>query len=105
MFNSFLIAVNILSFSLGNNSQFDFRASGAYIFRPLNQEPNIFLDSGANATIIKGPLVTEIQQNISAYVSQVSRLYAGVQEIENEWLVGPIPIEDGAGKKCNIYTH
>jgi len=28
----------------------------------------------------------------------VSRLYAGVQEIENEWLVGPIPVDDGAGK-------
>ena len=81
----------------GNNSEFDFRASGAYIFRPLKQEPNIFSDAGGNATVFKGPLVTEIQQIISGYVSQVSRLYAGQQEIENEWLVGPIPTNDGKG--------
>lgn len=42
--------------------------------------------------------MTEIQQNISSYVSQVSRLYSGQQEIENEWLVGPIPTDDQAGK-------
>jgi Tfp pilus assembly PilM family ATPase len=35
------------------------------------QEPNYFPDSGDNVTIFKGPLVTEIQQTLSSYVSQV----------------------------------
>ena len=42
-------------------------------------------------------LVVCTSQNISTYVSQVSRVYAGVPEIENEWLIGPIPVDDGAG--------
>ena len=88
----------LLFFCPGNNSDTDFRASGAYVFRPLDQNPQIFRDPEANATVFKGPLVTEIQQNITHYVSQVVRLYAGSRELENEWLIGPIPIEDGKGK-------
>ena len=55
-------------------------------------------------TVFKGPLVTEIHQTISGYVSQVSRLYAGQQEIENEWLVGPIPTDDGKGKYLKEFS-
>ena len=49
--------VAVIFFS-GNNTEFDFRASGAYIFRPSKQEANIFADSGDNVTIFKGPLVS-----------------------------------------------
>ena len=82
----------------GNNSQFEFRASGAYIFRPLTQTPKLFIQR-PNVTVYQGPISMEIHQEFTPYISQVSRVYKGSQDIEFEWLVGEIPIGDDIGKE------
>ena len=82
----------------GNNSKFNLRASGAYIFRPANQNPHIF-SVKSNSNLIKGPLVQEIHQEFNAFISNVVRIYAGSPDVELEWLIGPIPISDGIGKE------
>lgn len=40
-----------------------------------------------------GPLVEEIHQYINDWVSQVIRVYNGIEYVEFDWLVGPIPIK------------
>uniref|UniRef100_A0A8C9W6K5 Lysosomal alpha-mannosidase n=1 Tax=Scleropages formosus TaxID=113540 RepID=A0A8C9W6K5_SCLFO len=44
-------------------------------------------------------VVQEVQQEFSPWVSQVVRLYWGSRELELEWTVGPIPVEDSLGKE------
>ena len=82
----------------GNNSEFKFRASGAYIFRPLGQEPKM-MENRPNVTVFKGPVSIEVHQEFSSYITMVSRLYLGTADVEHEWLVGPIPVSDGIGKE------
>lgn len=41
----------------------------------------------------KGELVQEVHQYHNEWIGQVIRLYKGVDHIELDWVVGPIPIE------------
>lgn len=82
--------------SMGNDSTH--QASGAYIFRP-NSSRVIPISSGSKMDIFKGPLVQEVRQVISPYISQVIRLYAGQRHAEFEYTVGPIPVGDKWGKE------
>lgn len=82
----------------GNNSDFDFRASGAYIFRPNGTSP-ISLGTNVTVSVLKGPLVQEIQQTFAPWLSQIIRLYKGIDHVEFNWVVGPIPVDDGVGKE------
>lgn len=82
----------------GNNSEFRFRASGAYIFRPTEQTPKL-MNSRPKSTVFKGPLSIEVHQEFNEYISQVVRMYHGSMDPELEFLVGPIPISDGIGKE------
>lgn len=82
----------------GDNSQEEKRASGAYIFRPNGTFAHP-VSTFTNTSVIQGSLVTEIHQVWSPWVSQVTRLYTGQLHVQMEWLVGPIPIEDGVGKE------
>ncbi|KFK25632.1 hypothetical protein AALP_AA8G139900 [Arabis alpina] len=71
--------------------------SGAYVFRPngsfpLNPEGQVPL------TVVRGPLVDEVHQQINPWISQVTRVYKGKEHVEVEFIVGNIPIEDGVGK-------
>lgn len=87
----------------GNNSEFQFRASGAYIFRNNGPAKEIPLVS---QTVVHGLTVTELR---SQYGSQPNDIHQGwVHEIlrvtdkgdvEFDWIVGPIPIKDGIGKE------
>jgi len=79
----------------GNNTEFEFRASGAYIFRPLEQEP--VSCTIQHTEFYEGPLYWEIHWTYDNNVSLVSRLPPDY--IETEWLVGPISVEDGIGKE------
>ncbi|XP_073823591.1 lysosomal alpha-mannosidase-like [Musca autumnalis] len=81
----------------GNNGEFKNRSSGAYIFRPNGTE--VLIGTKANLTIYNGTLVKEVHQHFNDWVSQVIRIYEGVNRVEFEWLVGPIPIEDNVGKE------
>ncbi|XP_045601316.2 lysosomal alpha-mannosidase isoform X1 [Procambarus clarkii] len=82
----------------GNNDNEESRASGAYIFRPNNTDA-LPIALQANFTIVEGPVVAEVHQVWAPWLSQVLRLYKGQQELEMEWIVGSIPIEDGIGKE------
>ncbi|XP_076058752.1 lysosomal alpha-mannosidase II isoform X1 [Oratosquilla oratoria] len=83
----------------GNNSKEDNRASGAYIFRPNGTTPVEVNADGAVVVTLTGPVVNEVRQYFSPWVSQVIRVYVKELVLEMEWLVGPIPIEDGVGKE------
>ncbi|CAG7723264.1 unnamed protein product [Allacma fusca] len=82
----------------GNNSDFDSRASGAYIFRPNGTSP-IPIAQKVKYEVYKGEHVTEVRQVFSEWVSQVIRLYDKADAVEFEWLVGPIPVGDHIGKE------
>ncbi|XP_063233903.1 lysosomal alpha-mannosidase-like [Bacillus rossius redtenbacheri] len=82
--------------AVGNNSRAAYRASGAYIFRPNSSEP-LNITQIVNVTVYKGPLVEEIHQVFSDWVSQVIRIYKDEDFVEFEWQVGPIP--DNSGKE------
>lgn len=82
----------------GDNRVFENRSSGAYIFRPKDSKLYNFTNS-RTYSIVKGPLVQEIHQKVSDWISQVVRIYAGEERIEFEWLVGPIPVHDKIGKE------
>ena len=54
-----------------------------------------------NKAWVKGPLVQEVHQS-SGWISQVIRLYKGQPEVEVEWVVGPIPVDDDKGKEVVV---
>ncbi|GBO46235.1 Lysosomal alpha-mannosidase [Araneus ventricosus] len=76
----------------GDNSNFDKRASGAYIFRPNGTEP-IPLGNNVTVNFVNGSVVQEIHQTFNPWLSQVIRLYKDSENIEFRWIIGPIPIE------------
>ena len=78
--------------AVGNNSQPEFRASGAYIFRPVSQQPTPVGDP-VSAYLIRGPVVQEVHQKFNDWCSQVVRLYRGQNTVEFEWLIGPLPAQ------------
>jgi len=84
--------------AVGNNSKFEWRASGAYIFRPTQQAAQL-VGEPQSAHFVKGELVQEVHQRFSSWISQVIRLYTGRSHLEMEWMVGPLPLreEDSPG--------
>ncbi|XP_050428078.1 lysosomal alpha-mannosidase-like [Adelges cooleyi] len=82
----------------GDNRKAINRASGAYIFRP-NGTALPICDHSNESKIFKGPLVEEIHTTCNNWTSQVIRKYKGEDHFEFEWLVGPIPNNDGIGKE------
>ena len=89
--------------AVGNNSRFIDRASGAYIFRPLNQEPQLVGDP-LSASIIRGPVVQEVHQRYNDWTSQVIRLYKDQEVVEFEWIVGPLPLEEAGAPGHEVIT-
>ena len=74
------------------------QTSGAYIFRPNSSTP--FQVSGKVGLVnFDGNMVKEVRQTFSKWVSQVVRIYEGMDYVELEYTVGPIPFEDGLGKE------
>jgi len=79
-----------------DDSHDDDRASGAYIFRPNGTAQSF---PTPIAIVYSGPVLTEIQLRYNSWASSVFRTYRGQRYMEDEWLVGPIPIDDGVGKE------
>ncbi|KAF2611129.1 hypothetical protein F2Q70_00007400 [Brassica cretica] len=50
-------------------------------------------------TVILGPLVNEVHQQLNPWISQVTRVYKGKEHVEVDFIVGNIPIKDGVGKE------
>ncbi|XP_076147474.1 lysosomal alpha-mannosidase [Alosa pseudoharengus] len=83
--------------SAGNNED-SIQPSGAYIFRPNCSTP-FTISKTAKIQSVQNGVVQEVRQMFSPWVSQVVRLYADSRELELEWTVGPVPIEDALGKE------
>ncbi|XP_058821189.1 lysosomal alpha-mannosidase-like isoform X1 [Topomyia yanbarensis] len=81
----------------GNNEVFENRSSGAYILRPNGTVTNI--GASPQIRVVLGDHVQEVHQIFNQWVSQVIRVYKHEKHVEFEWMVGPIPIEDGKGKE------
>jgi lysosomal alpha-mannosidase len=82
----------------GDNSKSELQASGAYIFRPLN-ETAFPVSTTRTVTCINSDNVKIARIVYTNWASQEIRLYDGAQNVEVEWTVGPIPIEDKVGKE------
>ncbi|KAK7311283.1 hypothetical protein RJT34_09317 [Clitoria ternatea] len=72
--------------------------AGAYVFRPngtylINHEKEVPL------TVLRGPILDEVHQQINPWIYQITRQHKGQEHVEVEFIVGPIPIEDGVGKE------
>ncbi|XVF16104.1 hypothetical protein REPUB_Repub10bG0002500 [Reevesia pubescens] len=76
----------------------DPQASGAYVFRP-NGTFSIKSESETQLTVVRGPLLDEVHQQLNSWISQVTRVYKGKEHAEVEFNVGPIPVDDGIGKE------
>ena len=90
---------------IGNNIVPENQASGAYIFRPVEDQPNPF--SPGNGTVIAGSLFDETRETFGDYASQIVRLYhdsSDLFDVEISWLVGPIPVDDLIGKEVILKT-
>ncbi|XP_037084012.1 lysosomal alpha-mannosidase-like [Pollicipes pollicipes] len=73
------------------------RPTGAYIFNPKGEAQAI---EAKSVVTLDGALVKEYRHTFDMdWVSQVTRLYKDEPFAEVEWMVGPIPIEDGVAKE------
>ncbi|EFA08767.1 lysosomal alpha-mannosidase [Tribolium castaneum] len=82
----------------GDNKGDENRASGAYIFRPKENEATVVSDS-VTVTSISGSLVDEVRQQVNDWVTQIIRVYKGANNnyIEFDWLIGPIEVDKDNG--------
>uniref|UniRef100_A0A803LR41 Alpha-mannosidase n=1 Tax=Chenopodium quinoa TaxID=63459 RepID=A0A803LR41_CHEQI len=81
-----------------NGTDKDTQASGAYVFRP-NGTYVMQSKGKIQSTVMRGPLIDEVHQQINSWISQITRLYKNKEYVEVEYTVGPIPVEDGFGKE------
>ena len=81
---------------VGNNSDEQFQASGAYIFRP---DGDPICMSVQSFVVQNGVQFSEIHQIYNSFISQTIRLYNDSETLSFEWLVGPIDISDNIGKE------
>jgi lysosomal alpha-mannosidase len=73
--------------------------SGAYVFRPAQQQSFPFNTTSPQVQFVSGSLVQEVRRYFQPDLSQVIRLYANQPYIEIEDTVGPIDISDHMGKE------
>ncbi|KAE9586550.1 putative alpha-mannosidase [Lupinus albus] len=76
----------------------DPQASGAYVFRSNGSFP-IKSDHQASFTVLRGPVLDEVHQQVNPWVSQITRIFKEKEHAEVEFTVGPIPVDDGIGKE------
>ncbi|XP_073060322.1 probable alpha-mannosidase At5g13980 [Primulina eburnea] len=86
------------SYYAGDDGSKDSQASGAYIFRPNGTFP-IQPEGKIPLAVFRGPLFDEVHQTFNSWISQITRVYKEKEHVEVEFMVGPIPIEDGIGKE------
>lgn len=81
-----------------NGTEKDPQASGAYVFRP-NGTYVMQSKGKIQSTVMRGPLIDEVHQQINSWIHQITRVYKNKEHVEVEYMVGPIPVEDGIGKE------
>ena len=85
-----------------NGAADNIRASGAYIFRPKEQQTFPFaklVSANLLTRTSSGGIVHEVHQKFDSNVEQVIRVLPDSDSIEFEYVVGPIPVKDGIGKE------
>ncbi|KAK4798026.1 hypothetical protein SAY86_030352 [Trapa natans] len=85
-------------YSGSNGTEEDPQKSGAYIFRPNGTFP-LSPATETRMTVVHGPIIDEFHQQINSWIYQVSRVYKEKEHVEVEFIIGPIPIDDGIGKE------
>ncbi|GAU38122.1 hypothetical protein TSUD_318090 [Trifolium subterraneum] len=85
--------------SYGDDFTANAQASGAYIFRPNGSSIQINPNGRSPITVLRGPIVHEVHQQINSWIYQTTRLFKGKEHAEVEFIVGPIPIDNGIGKE------
>ncbi|XP_075643637.1 putative alpha-mannosidase At5g13980 [Castanea sativa] len=85
------------SYYSGYNGSGKTQNSGAYVFRPNGTFP--IKPEQVALTVLRGPVVEEVHQQINPWIYQTTRLHNGKEHAEVEFIVGPIPIDDGFGKE------
>ncbi|KQJ88371.1 alpha-mannosidase At3g26720 [Brachypodium distachyon] len=78
----------------------DYQTSGAYVFRPIGTVP-IKTDGQVPLTILRGPILDEVHQQINSWIYQITRVYKAKDYVETEFIIGPIPVDDGNGKELS----
>lgn len=84
--------------------------SGAYIFRPADDEAHSGVtrihagDEPVQLTVVEAESVSEVRQVFSEWASQTVRVRQGSELVELEWTVGPVPIDDFLGKNWHKNT-
>ncbi|EDW37366.1 GL26214 [Drosophila persimilis] len=73
--------------------------SGAYVFRQKEDVDLKFLEDKVEFTVYDGSLVKEVHQQFNEWISQVIRIYEGVNRVEFEWLIGPIPTDEDTARE------
>ncbi|KAL0429671.1 UNVERIFIED_CONTAM: putative alpha-mannosidase [Sesamum radiatum] len=82
----------------GDDGRKGSQASGAYIFRPHGTFP-IQSEGKIPLTVFRGPLFDEVHQMINSWIYQITRVYKEKEHAEIEFVIGPIPLDDGIGKE------
>lgn len=74
----------------GNGGTINGRVSGAYIFRPSDQNAKTIVTKPSSVKYKKGKLVDEVHQVFNEEVRQIIRVYKDLDNpyIEFDWLVG-----------------
>uniref|UniRef100_A0A2N9E182 Alpha-mannosidase n=1 Tax=Fagus sylvatica TaxID=28930 RepID=A0A2N9E182_FAGSY len=76
----------------------DPQASGAYVFRPNTTFP-VKSEHQVPLTVLRGPVLDEVHQQLNPWISQITRVFKGKEHAEVEFIIGPIPADDGIGKE------
>ncbi|CAM8986736.1 unnamed protein product [Rhodiola kirilowii] len=81
-----------------NETEENPQAAGAYIFRPNGTTP-IKPQEPVHLKVFRGSIIDEVHQKINSWIYQINRLHKGSEHVEVEFIVGPVPIDDGTGKE------
>lgn len=76
---------------VGDNSVFENRSSGAYIFRP--QGDLVKVTDKVQYSIHEGNVVAELHQVFNDYIKQIIRVNSIDDYVEFDWVIGPLPFE------------
>ncbi|KAF6159043.1 hypothetical protein GIB67_032660 [Kingdonia uniflora] len=49
--------------------------------------------------VLQRPVLAEVHQRINPWMRQITRVYKGKEHAEVEFVIGPIPVDDGRGKE------
>ncbi|UJR17842.1 hypothetical protein I4U23_004741 [Adineta vaga] len=82
-----------------NNCSPEFQSSGAYYFRPFTSNPLPITRVISFKTCSYTSQVQTVLIVYNEWASQEVRIYAQLQIVEIEWIVGLIPIADNLGKE------